>query len=270
MHTILDDAIHTRHLLFHEYCSQVLHFSPLHDIGCVLSLLPKYNIGCVLSLLPKYNITSNQLPLADMSSQETNVNANSETAFASLFKQMIDLSNKNTKESAAQADQIAHHLLSYAECPLLFRVHAHLTLSCGNDNYVWHAQQALEMVELGGRLHGASETYNGLKATALEQLRRARRDRKQLDDMEAQWKAEGKQVLQPGEDASDFVVTKHRYGIPGPDDEEVAKPWKDSMEQAAKDEAEAEVEDVATATTQQPNEGDAANTTEQKPSAAVE
>ena len=71
-----------------------------------------------------------------MSSDENNLNENSEKAFKFLHDQMMSLMETVTRESHVKAGRIAGELLKIPELPLLYRVRAYIALSHGQDNYL--------------------------------------------------------------------------------------------------------------------------------------
>lgn len=110
---------------------------------------------------------------------------NSEAMFANLCEQMIRLGKEKTDAGIAEATGIANRLITFAECPLLFRARAHQYLACGDDNYVWHAREAVRIVKLGISKYGSGEGEQKLLSQVQEQLRRAERDWKKLQELEA-------------------------------------------------------------------------------------
>lgn len=72
------------------------------------------------------------------------------------------------------------------------RVRAHLVLACGQENYLWHAGKAVELVEQGRELFGDGATPGARAALdtfareAQYVLRVAEADDKEMDEKKAQ------------------------------------------------------------------------------------
>ena len=77
------------------------------------------------------------------------VNENSETVFSLLHAEMEKKYESDTPESIAEAEGIAHKLLLHPQLPPYYLMRAHLILATGDTNYLFHAQQAVQICEMG-------------------------------------------------------------------------------------------------------------------------
>ncbi|KAH0379491.1 hypothetical protein KCU92_g8139, partial [Aureobasidium melanogenum] len=80
---------------------------------------------------------------------------NKEVVFEALWTHMERLAKSGDKADGVESRRIADQLISHAELPLLYRIRAHMTLACGNDSYVWHAQEAVRLAEKSIALLGS-------------------------------------------------------------------------------------------------------------------
>lgn len=100
--------------------------------------------------------------------------------------QMMSLAEKDDDPSKTEARNIASMLIMRANLPLLFRVDAHIVLACGNEDYLYHAREAVRVAEWGRELFGSGKTPEAREAVedlldrARETLRRAERDSPEL------------------------------------------------------------------------------------------
>ena len=124
-----------------------------------------------------------------------NPHETTEHVMAVFDRQMMALSEENTLASHTQACEIAEMLLERAELPLAFRVHAHIVLGCGKNDYLHHANEAVRFAEMGQRIYGPGKTPEAQAAVkdlmwqARETLRRAERDMEELEGIKESVKA---------------------------------------------------------------------------------
>lgn len=102
-------------------------------------------------------------------SSRESANEESESVLAGFHDRMVACSYENTTESAAEAKKIALMLLEKADLPLAYRARAHMILSRGDGDYLYHAREAVRIVEKGLAIFGPSNTPKE-KATADELL----------------------------------------------------------------------------------------------------
>ncbi|THV82912.1 hypothetical protein D6D29_04282 [Aureobasidium pullulans] len=124
-----------------------------------------------------------------------NPHETTEHDMAVFDRQMMALSEENTLASHIQACEIAEMFLERAELPLAFRVHAHIVLGCGKNDYLHHANEAVRFAEMGQRIYGPGKTPEAQAAVkdlmwqARETLRRAERDMEELEGIKESVKA---------------------------------------------------------------------------------
>lgn len=141
---------------------------------------------------------------------------NSERAFQDIHDQMMKIVRRGTQEAIDEAGGIASELLTYPELPLLIRVRAHIVLSYGQHDYLWHARKAAELVADGSQRFGPGDSaaeQEALKLLKLETqfvLDQAEADNKALQAKLAEWKERGALVLEPGEEAPPGYKAKNR------------------------------------------------------------
>jgi hypothetical protein len=75
-----------------------------------------------------------------------------------------------------------------------------MVLGCGNrDDFLWHAQEAVRIVNKGIEWFGASTTSSSLLSAAQDVLDNAKRDHEQLEKMKAERVAQGWEYVPPSE-----------------------------------------------------------------------
>jgi hypothetical protein len=115
------------------------------------------------------------------------VDENSKAVYGAIFDQMNTLHEQGNEKSAAEAEAIAIDLVAHADLPLLYRTHAHMVLGCGNrDDFLWHAQEAVRIVDKGIEWFGASTTSSALLSAAQDVLNNAKRDHDQLEKIKTE------------------------------------------------------------------------------------
>lgn len=150
-----------------------------------------------------------------------NIHENREKVVNAFHEQMMTLEREGTAESMDKAREIAHDLITRAELPLVIRVRAHITLSTGDSDYLFHAQEALRLAEKGRELFGPGDTVesqaavDGLIWEAREMARRAESDLGKLAELRAQWKAgklkakKGEKVMYGGKNYGMILILCH-------------------------------------------------------------
>ncbi|KEQ88005.1 hypothetical protein M438DRAFT_403297 [Aureobasidium pullulans EXF-150] len=119
-----------------------------------------------------------------------------EMVLETLWNQMETLATSGDKENGVKSRRIALQLISYSGLPLLYRIRAHMTLACGDSNYLWHAQEAVRLAEKGIKVFGSDtkkdagisetqakeekEAEQALLECARETLREAEKDYAEL------------------------------------------------------------------------------------------
>lgn len=115
------------------------------DVSLLITrcIIRKACLGCV-------NARDGMLTFSTLSNSRrlvahTMSHTNKEAVFEALWKEMERLAKSGVKAEGDEARRIAHHLISYAELPMLYRIRAHMALACGKHSYVWHAQEAVRL-----------------------------------------------------------------------------------------------------------------------------
>ncbi|THW90056.1 hypothetical protein D6D15_04844 [Aureobasidium pullulans] len=119
-----------------------------------------------------------------------------EMVLETLWNQMEKLATSGDKENGVKSRRIALQLISYSGLPLLYRIRAPMTLACGDNNYLWHAQEAVRLAEKGIKVFGSDtkkdagisenqakeekEAEQALLECARETLREAEKDYAEL------------------------------------------------------------------------------------------
>ncbi|THX83579.1 hypothetical protein D6D04_02892 [Aureobasidium pullulans] len=181
-----------------------------------------------------------------------NPHETTEHDMAVFDRQMMALSEENTLASHIQACEIAEMFLERAELPLAFRVHAHIVLGCGKNDYLHHANEAVRFAEMGQRIYGPGKTPEAQAAVkdlmwqARETLRRAERDMEELEGIKESVKA-GHLKLKSGQKlVYGNLNDDHDKAIPKPSTFQPATPSaseisKKSSDKASSAEADAQV-----------------------------
>lgn len=141
---------------------------------------------------------------------------NSEREFQDIHDKMMEIVKKGTQEAIDEAGGIASELLTHPELPRIIRVRAHIILSYGQHDYLWHARKAAELVADGSQRFGSGDSAS--EEDALKLLKRetqfvldqAEADGKALQTKLAEWKENEALVLEPGEEAPPGYKAKNR------------------------------------------------------------
>ncbi|THZ72038.1 hypothetical protein D6C84_10092 [Aureobasidium pullulans] len=83
-----------------------------------------------------------------------NLNHNIEKGYKQNFDDMIDMFGKG---KALQTENVAHMLLTRGDLPVLYRTHAHVILSYGPVDRLYHARKAVQAAEQGITMSGDDE-----------------------------------------------------------------------------------------------------------------
>ncbi|THY02516.1 hypothetical protein D6D01_10285 [Aureobasidium pullulans] len=78
-----------------------------------------------------------------------------------LWNQMERLATSGDNENGVKSRRIALQLTSYSDLPLLYLIRAHMTLACGDTNYLWHAREAVRLAEKGIKVFGSDTEKDG-------------------------------------------------------------------------------------------------------------
>jgi hypothetical protein len=141
------------------------------------------------------------------------VDENTKAVYGAMFDQMNTLHEQGNEKSAAEAEEIAMNLIAHADLPLLYRTHAHMVLGCGNrDDFLWHAQEAVRIVNKGIEWFGESTTSSALLSAAEDVLDHANRDYEQLEKMKAEREAQGWEYVPPSEVEAGEDIEIVKYG----------------------------------------------------------
>jgi hypothetical protein len=138
---------------------------------------------------------------------------NSKAVYGAIFDQMNTLHEQGNEKSAAEAEAIAIDLVAHADLPLLYRTHAHMVLGCGNrDDFLWHAQEAVRIVNKGIEWFGASTTSSALLSAAQDVLNNAQRDHDQLEKIKTEREAQGWEYVPPSQIEAGEEIEIVKYG----------------------------------------------------------
>ncbi|KAH0287191.1 hypothetical protein M436DRAFT_85935 [Aureobasidium namibiae CBS 147.97] len=120
------------------------------------------------------------------------VDENSKAVYGESYARMNKLHEEGYPKSAADAEAIAINLISYADLPLLHRTHAHMVLGCGNqDNFLWHAEEAVRIVKQDIEWYGESPVPPALLSDAQDTFNHAKQDYEQLEKIKGEREAQG-------------------------------------------------------------------------------
>lgn len=87
------------------------------------------------------------------------------------------LYHKDDDESRAQSERLALSLMSNAELPMVIRVKCHLVMGSGNNDYLWHAEEAVRVMKFAMKEFGtAGDAEKALLKRVEEVLAKAKHD----------------------------------------------------------------------------------------------
>jgi hypothetical protein len=141
------------------------------------------------------------------------IDENSKAVYSAAFDRMNKLREEGNEKSAAEAEAIAIELIAHADLPLLYRTQAHMVLGCGNhDNFLWHAEEAVRIVNKGIEWYGQSPTVTALLSDAQDVLDRAKQDYEQLEKIKKEKEAQGYEYVLPSEVKAGEDIEIVKYG----------------------------------------------------------
>ena len=141
------------------------------------------------------------------------VDENSKAVYGESYARMNKLHEEGNPKSAAEAEAIAINLISHADLPLLYRTHAHMVLGCGNqDNFLWHAEEAVRIVKQGIEWFGESPASSALLSDARDTLDHAKQDYEQLENIKREREAQGWEYVPPSEVEAGEEMEIVKYG----------------------------------------------------------
>lgn len=141
------------------------------------------------------------------------VDENAQAIYGALFDQMNALHEEGNPKSAAEAEALAFDLIADADLPLLYRTHAHMVLGCGNhESFLWHAQEAVRLVNRGIEWYGESPVSSALLSDAQDVLDHALEDDEELQRLKEEREAKGWEYVLPSQVESGEEIEIVKYG----------------------------------------------------------
>lgn len=198
--------------------------------------------------LPTFLFVQPLLHLSNMSDHATppscteprDVHENQE--MNSVFDDMMMFAELKDENANDEGRYYASQLLRRPNLPLLFRADAHIVLACGKVDYLYHAQEAVRVAELGREQLGPDQTSEvkegaeDLLDRAREALRRAECDSAELKLIKEGLKAgtikkpKRYKPIRYGVNGKSLYLLQHQYRTLTADDEESDGSEQDSSE----------------------------------------